>query len=124
LSAAAKAGLKLILEKDSLFLDECLDSLNRGRVPDYVFSVILDLSSSNLIGRKEVILRLASGEKAGLALDFMKKLKNQDWLSEEERKDYLEKMIDHIDSTLRGQAMACWLGDDNFYNIRNNIQFS
>ncbi|WP_434509806.1 SMEK domain-containing protein [Desulfitobacterium sp. AusDCA] len=117
MSKAARAGLKLILEQDGAFLDVCLDSLKSGRVPDYVFSVILDLPSPNLKDRKELILRLASGEETGLALDFMKKLNNQEWLSEQERKDYLEKMIDHPESTLRSQAMACWLGDDTFYNF-------
>ncbi|MHB8075675.1 MAG: hypothetical protein ACYDGZ_18110 [Desulfosporosinus fructosivorans] len=110
-SKAARAGLKLILEQDCSFLDACLDSLSRGRVPNYAFSVILDLPNPNLKDRKELILRLASGEKTGLALDFMKKLDNQVWLPDQERKDYLEKMIDHPDSTLRVQAMACWLGD-------------
>ena len=80
-------------------------------MPDYVFSVILDLPNPNLKDWKELILRLAGGEETGLALDFMKKLNNQEWLPDQERKDYLEKMIDHPDSKLRGKAMAYWVGD-------------
>lgn len=45
-------------------------------------------------------------------------LANSQAESEEERKDYLEKMIDDPDSTLRGHAMACWLGDDTFLSSR------
>lgn len=117
LSKAAKAGLKLILEQDGAFLDTCLDRLKREEIPYYVFPLILDLPSINLKNRKELILRLASGEKTGLALDFMKKFNDLEWLSEQERKDYLEKMIDHPESTLRSQAMACWLGDETSFNL-------
>lgn len=112
ISGEARTGLKLILEQDSSFLDACLDGLNSGNVPGYVFSVILDLPYSKLKDRKEFILKLANGGKPEISKDFIKKLNNQEWLSEQEIKDYLEKMIDHPDSTLRGQAMACLLGDN------------
>lgn len=116
MSKVARAGLEQILIEDSVYLDNCLERLINRQVPNYIFSVILDLPSPNLNDRKKSILRLANGEETGLTLDFIKRLNNQEWLNGDERKNYLEKMVAHPDSIVRSRAMACWLGDDSVYN--------
>lgn len=116
MSKVARAGLEQILVEDGVFLDNCLERLINRQVPNYIFSVILDLPSHCLKDRKESILRLANGEETVLTLNFIRRLNNQEWLNGDDRKDYLEKMVAHPDSTVRSRAMACWLGDDSVYN--------
>lgn len=119
MSKVARAGLERILVEDSQFLDNCLERLINRQVPNYIFTVILDLPGPNLKDWKESILRLANGEETELTLNFIKRLNNQEWFNGDDRKDYLEKMIAHPDSTVRSRAMACWLGDDSVYNYFN-----
>ncbi len=110
ISQEAKEGLKLKIINDNRLIGKYLFGLDQKTTPQYIFSLILNLQSYLLENYKHNILEIANGKERSLVLTFIRNITKQTWLTDDERKKYLQDMLQSEDINIRGEAMKKWLG--------------
>lgn len=109
ISKVAEEQLQKNMIEDEKFLKYCLTNSIDKIFPVSIFRLILKLPSTLLVIHKNMFLEVMEGEDMEFVKIILGCINSQEWLTDKEKKEFLELMLKHVDENVRGIAMLKWL---------------
>lgn len=109
ISKVAEEQLQKNMIEDEKFLKYCLTNSIDKIFPVSIFRLILKLPSTLLVTHKNMFLEIMEGEDMEFIKIILGCINSQEWLTDKEKKEFLELMLKHVDENIRGIAMLKWL---------------